>query len=563
MFRNILSSSPYESLGYPAHISSKVTPERKASLLQRARRVQDNAREQEFRGRLSEQTPRTAIREFVEETPRAMLRDLATSQSQGQRVRVSNDPAHSLGSRRIITEDTQSSIRNATMVGTPNVDDASFHTGVGVGSDDEVDLGSWRSDADSWDSSASPGSVLGEERQAMRELDDEFKAQKATTQFSSVSPVLASFPRVSEEAPFSTGAWVGGVMSRAVAQADTEAQVRAAVGDMVDSVVQTDDDDAQVRATLDDVIGQVERDVLAPVGVESFPAFDDTRRVRAPIARRAAKAAGAVKARASADEERRADRGAVNKAVLAYTGRRDDERNRREHTARGIVGHARDREENDVSHQTAPSAVHMSGSERSDAESARAMAEQTQRQLGEIQKGVSSGAVGKNAVAVRAIANNTNDFPLAAQLFRDKRISVAQARDRAYMQDVERELKQSQMRQAADNVDRTKRYGSVKEPPRRFSRTKPDPQYAGLKMYVPPHTTNRPVFTNDASQWGYGHASLHGEGSALGHAGEALGVAGGLAAATGIGAAAGTPMAIAGGVLKGADIVGSDFLGWW
>jgi hypothetical protein len=40
-------------------------------------------------------------------------------------------------------------------------------------------------------------------------------------------------------------------------------------------------------------------------------------------------------------------------------------------------------------------------------------------------------------------------------------------------------------------------------------------------------------------------------------------VAGGLAAATGIGAAAGTPMAIAGGVLKGADIEGSDFLGWW
>ena len=205
----------------------------------------------------------------------------------------------------------------------------------------------------------------------------------------------------------------------------------------------------------------------------------------------------------------------------------------------------------------------MSSAQRTDAESAQVTAEQTQRQLGEIQKGVSSGAVGKNAVAVRAIAKNTSDFPLAAQLFRDKRISVTQARDRAYMQDVERELKQSQLRQAADNVDRTKRYGSVKEPPRRFSRTKPDPQYAGLKMYVPPHTTNRPVFTNDVSQWGYGHAPLHGEGSALGHAGEALGVAGGLAAATGIGAAAGTPMAIAGGVLKGADIVGSDFLGWW
>ena len=543
MFRSVLSSSPFERLGVSMSRSLQPTSEHEQTPRTILKQMSDAATAaggDELRGRVAQTTPRAAIADFISQQP-----------SQ-QRVRVSNDPGHSLGSRQIITEDTQSSIRNATMVGTPNVDDASFRTGVGVGvgSDDELDLGSWDSDAESWDSNASPGSVLGEERQAMRVLDDEFDAQKATTQFSSVSPVLASFPRVSEEAPFSTGAWVGGVMSRAVAQADKDAQVRAAVGDMVDQVAQTDDD-AQVRATLDDVIGQVERDVLAPTGVESFPAFDDSRRVSAPIARRAAKAAGAAKAhRESMD--------AVNAALLERAKPKV-----RGHTARGVVGHASDREENDVSHQTVPASVHMSSSERSDAESARAMAEQTQRQLGEIQKGVSSGAVGKNAVAVRAIAKNTSDFPLAAQLFRDKRISVTQARDRAYMQDVERELKQSQMRQAADNVDRTKRYGSVKEPPRRFSRTKPDPQYAGLKMYVPPHTTNRPVFTNDASQWGYGHAPLHGEGSALGHVGEALGVAGGLAAATGIGAAAGTPMAIAGGVLKGADIVGSDFLGWW
>ena len=54
-----------------------------------------------------------------------------------QRVRVTNDPQHSLGTSQPVTEDTQSRIRNATSVDGPNLDEASFDVdeaaGVGVG----------------------------------------------------------------------------------------------------------------------------------------------------------------------------------------------------------------------------------------------------------------------------------------------------------------------------------------------------------------------------------------------------------------------------------------------
>ena len=155
------------------------------------------------------------------------------------------------------------------------------------------------------------------------------------------------------------------------------------------------------------------------------------------------------------------------------------------------------------------------------------------------------------------------EFPLAAKLFADKRINAKHARDRQYMAGVERELQRAQTdRQSRQGVDQSTRYDRAPPPARRFKSTKQDPAYPGLSMYQPPRTTAEPLFTNDSSQWGYGHAQAGGS-SILGTTGEAMGVAGGLAAATGIGAAAGAPLAIAGGVLKGVDIVGSDFAGWW
>jgi len=165
-----------------------------------------------------------------------------------------------------------------------------------------------------------------------------------------------------------------------------------------------------------------------------------------------------------------------------------------------------------------------------------------------------------------SIQRNARDFPLAAALFKDKRITADRMADRVYLRGIERELSQAKQEQEQDSlartgVDRSRRYGNAPQASQRFSRTRRDPQYAGLKMYVPPHTTKEPLFTNNREQWGLG--LQEGGSSLLGTAGETMGVAGGLASATGIGAAAGAPLAITGGVLKGIDLIGSDVLSLW
>lgn len=165
-----------------------------------------------------------------------------------------------------------------------------------------------------------------------------------------------------------------------------------------------------------------------------------------------------------------------------------------------------------------------------------------------------------------SIQRNARDFPLAAALFKDKRITADRMSDRVYLRGIERELSQAKQEQEQDSlartgVDRSRRYGNAPQASQRFSRTRRDPQYAGLKMYVPPHTTKEPLFTNNREQWGLG--LQEGGSSLLGTAGETMGVAGGLASATGIGAAAGAPLAITGGVLKGIDLIGSDVLSLW
>ena len=165
-----------------------------------------------------------------------------------------------------------------------------------------------------------------------------------------------------------------------------------------------------------------------------------------------------------------------------------------------------------------------------------------------------------------SIQRNARDFPLAAALFKDKRITADRMTDRVYLRGIERELSQAKQEQEQDSlartgVDRSRRYGNAPQASQRFSRTRRDPQYAGLKMYVPPHTTKEPLFTNNREQWGLG--LQEGGSSLLGTAGETMGVAGGLASATGIGAAAGAPLAITGGVLKGIDLIGSDVLSLW
>ena len=84
--------------------------------------------------RPAQTAPRTSLRPRAKPvaSEEAIQRKLNASVSP-QRVRVTNDPQHSLGTSQPVTEDTQSRIRNATSVDGPNLDEASFDVDEGVG----------------------------------------------------------------------------------------------------------------------------------------------------------------------------------------------------------------------------------------------------------------------------------------------------------------------------------------------------------------------------------------------------------------------------------------------
>ena len=165
--------------------------------------------------------------------------------------------------------------------------------------------------------------------------------------------------------------------------------------------------------------------------------------------------------------------------------------------------------------------------------------------------------VGQDKATQRQVDENLRQFPLAAELVKSKRVSMKNARDYKYMEALEKELKESKDLRKSVQASGT-RVAADPRAQRRFLRTFTDKK-TGIRMYRPPHTTNsEKLFTNNVEQWGYGQKG----GSWLGELGSAAGGAGAIASATGIGAAAGVPLAVAGGTAAVVDGLGEAFDLW-
>ena len=131
-------------------------------------------------------------------------------------------------------------------------------------------------------------------------------------------------------------------------------------------------------------------------------------------------------------------------------------------------------------------------------------------------------------IDVHQLNKNLQDFPLAAELFRNKRVSTMEAENASYMQQLNNELQESKTSLLADRIARKgddQRSSVMKpKPAYRFEASTRPKSYKGLRIYTPPHAS-RPMYSDDPRKWGAGHNTHHnGEGFVLDAIGDAASI---------------------------------------
>ena len=120
-----------------------------------------------------------------------------------------------------------------------------------------------------------------------------------------------------------------------------------------------------------------------------------------------------------------------------------------------------------------------------------------------------------NRKNTKILMENLNDFPLASELYKNKRITMSQASNKKYMEQIENELRETKKSIKANETSR-KGDSSIsskiatQKPIYRYEASTRPMLYKGLNIYTPPHAS-RPTYSNDPRKWGAGHAQ-HGEG---------------------------------------------------
>ena len=115
----------------------------------------------------------------------------------------------------------------------------------------------------------------------------------------------------------------------------------------------------------------------------------------------------------------------------------------------------------------------------------------------------------------KILMENLNDFPLASELYKNKRITTSQASNKEYMEQIENELRESKKSIKRKEISRKgdpSRNAKIQKqnPVYRYEASTRPILYKGLIIYTPPHAS-RPTYSNDPRKWGAGHAQ-HGEG---------------------------------------------------
>jgi len=128
-------------------------------------------------------------------------------------------------------------------------------------------------------------------------------------------------------------------------------------------------------------------------------------------------------------------------------------------------------------------------------------------------------------IYIPKLQRNLQDFPLAAELYGNKRIGVEDATNAIYMKQLNDELQKSKTNLLAD---RTARKGDDRSTFRvapksayRFEASTRPKSYKGYRVYTPPHAS-RPIYSDDPRKWGAGHNTHHdGDGIVLDAIGDA------------------------------------------
>ena len=131
-------------------------------------------------------------------------------------------------------------------------------------------------------------------------------------------------------------------------------------------------------------------------------------------------------------------------------------------------------------------------------------------------------------IYIPKLKRNLSDFPLAAELFKNKRIGVVDATNEAYMNLLNNELQKSKTNLLAERVatkgDERRTFIVAPKPAYRFEASTRPKIYKGLRIYTPPHAS-RPMYSDDPRKWGAGHNTHHnGEGFVLDAIGDAASI---------------------------------------